>query len=149
MILGFCKPFGPVVYFNVTDFSFRAAFSFPLASVLYFINPQFWFVLSVKEAADRRKLVSKWHPTTKGTLRRNYRVPSKSEGRRALKAIASLLSEDDHFVDATSHKVITTLRKTVSFSFSVSSILIGLYLFPSISIFLHSQILNSSTQKAM
>ncbi|BBG95891.1 hypothetical protein Prudu_004550, partial [Prunus dulcis] len=58
----------------------------------------------VKEAADRRKLVSKWHPTTKGTLRRNYRVPSKSEGRRALKAIASLLSEDDHFVDATSHK---------------------------------------------
>ncbi|KAI3414734.1 uncharacterized protein J3R85_015907 [Psidium guajava] len=57
-----------------------------------------------KEAADRRKLVSKWHPTTKGTLRRNYRVPSKSEGRRLLKAIASLLSEDDHFTDATSHK---------------------------------------------
>ncbi|KAF8036632.1 hypothetical protein BT93_C2378 [Corymbia citriodora subsp. variegata] len=57
-----------------------------------------------KEAADRRKLVSKWHPTTKGTLRRNYRVPSKSEGRRLLKAVASLLSEDDHFTDATSHK---------------------------------------------
>ncbi|XP_062079761.1 uncharacterized protein LOC133784423 [Humulus lupulus] len=58
----------------------------------------------VKEAADRRKLVSKWHPTTKGTLKRNYRVPSKSEGRRLLKAIASLLSDDDHFVDASSHK---------------------------------------------
>lgn len=57
-----------------------------------------------KEAIDRRKLVSKWHPTTKGTLRRNYRVASKSEGRRLLKAIASLLSDDDHFVDATSHK---------------------------------------------
>lgn len=57
-----------------------------------------------KEAADKRKLVSKWHPTTKGTLRRNYRVPSKSEGRRLLKAIASLLSDDDHFTDATSHK---------------------------------------------
>lgn len=57
-----------------------------------------------KEAAEKRKLVSKWHPTTKGTLRRNYRVPSKEEGRRLLKAIASLLSEDDHFVDATSHK---------------------------------------------
>lgn len=57
-----------------------------------------------KEAADKRKLVSKWHPTTKGTLRRNYRVPSKPEGRRLLKAIASLLSEDDHFVDASSHK---------------------------------------------
>ncbi|KAJ9540499.1 hypothetical protein OSB04_027005 [Centaurea solstitialis] len=57
-----------------------------------------------KEAADKRKLVSKWHPTTKGTLRRNYRIPSKSEGRRLLKAIASLLSDDDHFRDATSHK---------------------------------------------
>lgn len=57
-----------------------------------------------KEAADKRKLVSKWHPTTKGTLRRNYRVPSKAEGQRLLKAVASLLSEDDHFVDATSHK---------------------------------------------
>ncbi|XP_073271254.1 uncharacterized protein [Primulina huaijiensis] len=57
-----------------------------------------------KEAAARRKLVSKWHPTTKGTLRRNYRIPSKSEGRRLLKAIASLLSDDDQFRDATSHK---------------------------------------------
>ncbi|KAB2050256.1 hypothetical protein ES319_A13G233800v1 [Gossypium barbadense] len=57
-----------------------------------------------KEAADKRKLVSKWHPTTKGTLKRNYRVPSKSEGRRLLKAVASLLSDDDHFTDATSHK---------------------------------------------
>lgn len=57
-----------------------------------------------KDAADKRKLVSKWHPTTKGTLRRNYRIPSKSEGRRLLKAIASLLSDDDQFRDATSHK---------------------------------------------
>ncbi|XP_057785566.1 uncharacterized protein LOC131003104 [Salvia miltiorrhiza] len=57
-----------------------------------------------KEAAERRKLVGKWHPTTKGTLRRNYRVPSKPEGRRLLKAIASVLSDDDHFRDATSHK---------------------------------------------
>lgn len=65
----------------------------------------FLCLLTVDEAVDKRKLVSKWHPTTKGTLRRNYRVPSKSEGRRLLKAIASLLSDDDHFVDATSHKV--------------------------------------------
>jgi hypothetical protein len=57
-----------------------------------------------KLEAEKRKLVSKWHPTTKGTLRRNYRVPSKSEGRRLLKAIASLLSDDDQFRDATSHK---------------------------------------------
>ncbi|KAI3969334.1 hypothetical protein MKW92_010881 [Papaver armeniacum] len=45
-----------------------------------------------KEANDKRKLVSKWHPTTKGTLKRSYR------------AIASLLSDDDHFLDASSHK---------------------------------------------
>lgn len=57
-----------------------------------------------KEATAKRKLVSKWHPTTKGTLKRNYRVPSKSEGQRLLKAIASLLSDDDNFRDATSHK---------------------------------------------
>lgn len=31
-------------------------------------------------------------------------MPSKSEGQRRLKAIAALLSEDDYFVDATSHK---------------------------------------------
>ncbi|XP_050370224.1 uncharacterized protein LOC126788289 [Argentina anserina] len=65
-----------------------------------------------KDAADGRKLVSKWHPTTKGTLRRNYRVPSKYEGRRILKAIASLLSDDDHFVDATSHKGCQIRRET-------------------------------------
>uniref|UniRef100_A0A251RSU4 Uncharacterized protein n=1 Tax=Helianthus annuus TaxID=4232 RepID=A0A251RSU4_HELAN len=53
-----------------------------------------------KEAADKRTLVSKWHPTTKGTLRRNYRVQSKTQGRRLLKAVASLLSDDDHFRDA-------------------------------------------------
>ncbi|XP_078441223.1 6,7-dimethyl-8-ribityllumazine synthase [Wolffia australiana] len=57
-----------------------------------------------KEAADRRKLVSKWHPTTKGTFKRSYRVPSTAEGKRLLKAIASLLSDDDDFIDATSHK---------------------------------------------
>ncbi|RYR63844.1 hypothetical protein Ahy_A04g021597 isoform A [Arachis hypogaea] len=67
--------------------------------------PSHFFVReAAKEGVNGRKFVSKWHPTTKGTLRRNYRVPSKFEGRRLLKAIASLLSEDDHFVDATSHK---------------------------------------------
>ncbi|GFZ18236.1 hypothetical protein Acr_26g0015050 [Actinidia rufa] len=40
----------------------------------------------------------------KGTLKRNYRVPSKSEGKRLLKSIASLLSDDDQFRDAISHK---------------------------------------------
>eukprot|EP01018_Ginkgo_biloba_P030485 Gb_00500 [translate_table: standard] len=57
-----------------------------------------------QQANDRRKMVSKWHATTKGTLKRSYRVPIKSEGRRLLKAIASLLSDDDTFRDATSHK---------------------------------------------
>ncbi|KAG9457731.1 hypothetical protein H6P81_002239 [Aristolochia fimbriata] len=57
-----------------------------------------------REASQKRKLVSKWHPTTKGTLKRNYRVPSKAVGRKLLKSIASLLSDDDQFIDATSHK---------------------------------------------
>ncbi|KAK1356164.1 putative 6,7-dimethyl-8-ribityllumazine synthase-like [Heracleum sosnowskyi] len=65
-----------------------------------------------KEAADKRKLVSKWHPTTKGTLRRSYRIPSKSEGRRLLRAIASVLSDDDQFRDATSHKGCQIRRET-------------------------------------
>lgn len=73
------------------------------------MNHTFLCLLTVDEAVDKRKLVSKWHPTTKGTLRRNYRVPSKSEGRRLLKAIMSLLSDDDHFVDATSHKVLNLI----------------------------------------
>lgn len=66
------------------------------------------FISSDNDASDKRRLVSKWHPTTKGTLRRNYRVPSKGEGNRLLKSIASLLSDDDHFRDATSHKVTRT-----------------------------------------
>lgn len=78
-----------------------------------------------KEATERRKLVRKWHPTTKGTLKRNYRVPSKAEGHRLLKAIASLLSDDDHFVDATSHKVIQSYGSihTLPNSFSLCSYL--------------------------
>lgn len=57
-----------------------------------------------KEGQDKWKLVSKWKPTTKGTLKRMYRVPSKEEGRRILKEIALVLSEDDNFVDASTHK---------------------------------------------
>jgi len=57
-----------------------------------------------KDAAGNKKIVRKWHPTTKGTLKRNCRVSSISEGRRLLKSIASLLSDDDQFRDATSHK---------------------------------------------
>ncbi|KAK3127656.1 hypothetical protein QOZ80_7AG0576530 [Eleusine coracana subsp. coracana] len=57
-----------------------------------------------KEAQDKRKLTSKWKATTKGTLKRTYRVRSTEEGRRILKEIASVLSQDDHFVDASSHK---------------------------------------------
>ncbi|CAM0149684.1 unnamed protein product [Urochloa decumbens] len=57
-----------------------------------------------KDAQDKRKLTSKWRPTTKGTLKRTYRVRSTEEGRRILKEIASVLSQDDHFVDASTHK---------------------------------------------
>lgn len=68
-------------------------------------SPSLFLDDSDNEARERRKLVSKWHPTTKGTLKRNYRVPSKAQGQKLLKAIADMLSEDDHFVDASSHKV--------------------------------------------
>ncbi|KAH7404863.1 hypothetical protein KP509_15G047600 [Ceratopteris richardii] len=47
---------------------------------------------------------NKWQTTTKGTLKRRFRVPSKAEGRRLLNQISSLLSDDDTFRDATSHK---------------------------------------------
>ncbi|KAL6966280.1 hypothetical protein U1Q18_032061 [Sarracenia purpurea var. burkii] len=63
-----------------------------------------------KEATDKRKFVSKWHSTTKGTLRRNYRIPSKTEGRHLLRSIASLLSDDDQFRDATSHKIYRVVK---------------------------------------
>lgn len=43
--------------------------------------------------------------TTKGTLVRKYRVPSKPEGRKLLSAICSLLSDDDSFIDVSTHKV--------------------------------------------
>ncbi|GLJ53883.1 hypothetical protein SUGI_1150970 [Cryptomeria japonica] len=55
-------------------------------------------------ADERRKMVSKWHVTTKGTLKRSYRLPMKSVARRLLKAISSLLSDDDTFRDASCHK---------------------------------------------
>jgi hypothetical protein len=60
---------------------------------------------SNKEATEKSKLTGKWHPTRKGTLKRNYKVPTKAIGQKVLKDIANLLSEDDHFIDATSHKV--------------------------------------------
>ncbi|KAJ3673064.1 hypothetical protein LUZ60_006438 [Juncus effusus] len=58
----------------------------------------------VKEVKEKRKMVSKWHPTKKGTLKRNFKVPSKAHGQKLLKTIADFLSEDDHFIDVTSHK---------------------------------------------
>eukprot|EP00252_Welwitschia_mirabilis_P002359 TRINITY_DN1228_c0_g1_i2.p1 TRINITY_DN1228_c0_g1~~TRINITY_DN1228_c0_g1_i2.p1 ORF type:complete len:160 (+),score=26.21 TRINITY_DN1228_c0_g1_i2:151-630(+) len=53
---------------------------------------------------DVKSMVSKWRATTKGTLKRSYRVPTKAEGQRLLKAISFLLSDDDTFKDAGSHK---------------------------------------------
>ncbi|KAI5061451.1 hypothetical protein GOP47_0023956 [Adiantum capillus-veneris] len=57
-----------------------------------------------QRAKELKKGRTKWQTTTKGTLKRRYRVPSKSEGRRLLNQISSLLSDDDTFRDATSHK---------------------------------------------
>ncbi|KAJ4839601.1 hypothetical protein Tsubulata_040520 [Turnera subulata] len=57
-----------------------------------------------EELSEKRKSTSAWVVTPKGTLKRKYRVPSITEGRRVLKAISSFLSDDDHFRDAATHK---------------------------------------------
>jgi hypothetical protein len=85
------------------------------SSSLFTIHSSYGFInenvicscYSGDKEGEKSKLVSKWKPTTKGTLKRMYRVPSNEEGRRLLKEIALVLSEDDHFVDASSHKVIS------------------------------------------
>ena len=51
------------------------------------------------------KLRRNWRTSTKGTLTRKYRVPSKGEGRKILNSICSLLSDDDDFVELGTHKV--------------------------------------------
>lgn len=59
--------------------------------------------------ADKAKSLSKlrknWHASTKGTLIRKYRVPSKAEGRKCLHALGDFLSEGDNGFDASTHKV--------------------------------------------
>ncbi|CAI5473575.1 unnamed protein product [Closterium sp. Yama58-4] len=58
-----------------------------------------------KAAKEAKKAAgSRWHESTKGTLVRRCRVPNVSEGRRTLRSLMALLSEDDLFTDATSHK---------------------------------------------
>lgn len=54
---------------------------------------------------DSSKVRTQWHASTKGTLVRRYRVPTKKEGRRLLTAISALLSDDDTFRDVSTHKV--------------------------------------------
>lgn len=53
---------------------------------------------------DIIKLRRNWRTSTKGTLTRKYRVPSKAEGRKILNSICSLLSDDDDFVELGTHK---------------------------------------------
>ncbi|KAJ7566921.1 hypothetical protein O6H91_02G124200 [Diphasiastrum complanatum] len=60
--------------------------------------------IEAEKKKELLKLTSKWHSSTKGTLVRRFRVSTKSEGRRLLNTICSLLSEDDSFRDASSHK---------------------------------------------
>ncbi|XP_024528886.1 uncharacterized protein LOC112345767 isoform X2 [Selaginella moellendorffii] len=65
------------------------------------------FGTSGKRKNERNEQVrfrTKWHASTKGTLVRRYRVPTVSQGRKLLTAISSLLSSDDSFRDASSHK---------------------------------------------
>ncbi|XP_024528885.1 uncharacterized protein LOC112345767 isoform X1 [Selaginella moellendorffii] len=56
------------------------------------------------ERNEQVRFRTKWHASTKGTLVRRYRVPTVSQGRKLLTAISSLLSSDDSFRDASSHK---------------------------------------------
>ncbi|GJP54563.1 hypothetical protein CLOM_g13636 [Closterium sp. NIES-68] len=66
-----------------------------------------------KAAKEAKKAAgSRWHESTKGTLVRRCRVPNVSEGRRTLRSLMALLSEDDLFTDATSHKGCQIRRET-------------------------------------
>eukprot|EP00475_Leptophrys_vorax_P046098 TRINITY_DN9772_c0_g2_i1.p1 TRINITY_DN9772_c0_g2~~TRINITY_DN9772_c0_g2_i1.p1 ORF type:complete len:242 (-),score=15.85 TRINITY_DN9772_c0_g2_i1:82-807(-) len=65
-----------------------------------------------KRAKEAKKAASRWHESTKGTLVRRCRVPNVSEGRKMLRSIMTVLSEDDLFIDATSHKGCQIRRET-------------------------------------
>ncbi|CAI5522878.1 unnamed protein product [Closterium sp. Naga37s-1] len=66
-----------------------------------------------KAAKEAKKAAgSRWHESTKGTLVRRCRVPNVSEGRRTLRSLMALLSEDDLFTDVTSHKGCQIRRET-------------------------------------
>ncbi|KAL2641770.1 hypothetical protein R1flu_009357 [Riccia fluitans] len=55
-------------------------------------------------AKELAKVRAKWHASTKGTLVRRYRVPTKAQGRKLLGSIMQLLSDDDSFRDVATHK---------------------------------------------
>ncbi|KAG6547782.1 hypothetical protein Mapa_010595 [Marchantia paleacea] len=57
-----------------------------------------------KKNKELAKVRAKWHASTKGTLVRRYRVPTKAGGRKLLTAIMQLLSDDDTFRDVATHK---------------------------------------------
>jgi len=73
----------------------------------------------------RELIISEWRLTTKGTLKRTYRVRLPDERRRILKEIASVLSQD-HFVGASTHKVNSSLRTDHVFSPALLYILCGM-----------------------
>lgn len=58
-----------------------------------------------KKNKELAKVRAKWHASTKGTLVRRYRVPTKTGGKKLLAAIMQLLSDDDTFRDVATHKV--------------------------------------------
>lgn len=65
-------------------------------------------LFSISEAKlekDLIKMAGNWHSSTKGTLVRKFRVPTLKEGKKLLNEISGLLSDDDMFRDAASHKV--------------------------------------------
>ncbi|GBG89982.1 hypothetical protein CBR_g50072 [Chara braunii] len=65
-----------------------------------------------REREEMMRLVKSWHTTTKGTLKKKYRVVSAAEGKRLLSDICALLSDDDTFKDAGTHKGCMIRRET-------------------------------------
>eukprot|EP00244_Chara_vulgaris_P007876 TRINITY_DN293_c1_g1_i1.p1 TRINITY_DN293_c1_g1~~TRINITY_DN293_c1_g1_i1.p1 ORF type:complete len:285 (-),score=39.17 TRINITY_DN293_c1_g1_i1:197-1051(-) len=65
-----------------------------------------------REREEMMQLVKSWHTTTKGTLKKKYRVASAAEGKRLLTDICALLSDDDTFKDAGTHKGCMIRRET-------------------------------------
>lgn len=65
-----------------------------------------------KRERELTQLGSRWHASPKGTLVRRYRVPSAGEGKRLLRAVCDVLSDDDLFRELGSAKGCSVRRES-------------------------------------